>query len=104
MYDVTSKVTFLNVPTWIERVKEVSLPDSDLHYGAVCKSEIMDLQHVFFQHIVTDDVEMILVGNKIDIIGERKVSEEEGRRCAAEHCIPFFETSALKDKNIEEVG
>jgi Ras-related protein M-Ras len=37
---------------------------------------------------------MILVGNKIDLVHLRKVSEEEGRELAAELQIPYIETSA----------
>ena len=37
---------------------------------------------------------VLLVANKIDLIGQRKVSEEEGQQLATELNIPYIETSA----------
>jgi GTPase SAR1 family protein len=41
----------------------------------------------------------MLIGNKIDLIDERKVSKEEGEALAEKLSIPYFETSA-KEKDI----
>ena len=49
------------------------------------------------------DAEMVLVGNKTDLEAERQVSELAGRNLAQEHNIPFIETSALRNDNIQEV-
>uniref|UniRef100_A0AC34RJM3 Uncharacterized protein n=1 Tax=Panagrolaimus sp. JU765 TaxID=591449 RepID=A0AC34RJM3_9BILA len=37
---------------------------------------------------------VLLVANKIDLVSQRKVSEEEGRRVAEELKLPYIETSA----------
>nr|MDO8077172.1 GTP-binding protein [Candidatus Freyarchaeota archaeon] len=46
------------------------------------------------------EVPMILVGNKTDL--ERQVSTEEGSSVADSLCIPFIETSAKDQTNVEE--
>ena len=50
------------------------------------------------------DVKMFLVGNKNDLENERKISEEEGRKCCKDldfYC--FYETSAKTGFNSKEV-
>ena len=49
------------------------------------------------------DPAFILVGNKVDLETERAVSEEEGRKCAAQIKAQFIETSATQPTNIEEL-
>lgn len=49
-------------------------------------------------------VERMLLGNKCDMDDKRKVSKEQGERIAREHAIPFLETSAKNNINIEEVS
>ena len=50
---------------------------------------------------VKDPCQIVLVGNKCDLDGERQVREQEGRDFAAIE-YPFFETSAKNAINIEE--
>ncbi|KAM3142165.1 hypothetical protein pb186bvf_005819 [Paramecium bursaria] len=50
----------------------------------------------------TQDVHIILVGNKCDKTEERQVSFQEGERIAKNYSIPFFETSARSGQNIKE--
>ena len=45
----------------------------------------------------------VLVGNKIDLEDERKVSTEEAQELAAIHKMKYFETSAKLNKNIDEL-
>jgi len=45
----------------------------------------------------------MIVGNKIDKKDEREVSFKEGLAFCRLNDIPFFETSALKNNNIENV-
>lgn len=47
------------------------------------------------------DIKMVLVGNKCDILAERKVSLEDGKKLAEKYKIPFFECSAKTGYNIE---
>lgn len=47
-------------------------------------------------------IPMVLCGNKCDLESERKVSIMEGKALANEWEIPFFETSAKKNINVEK--
>ena len=50
------------------------------------------------------DAEIVLVGNKTDLVSRRVVEEMAGRYLAHEHGIAYIETSALKDENFHEVS
>ncbi|KAM8798059.1 GTP-binding protein REM 1 [Eudromia elegans] len=50
-----------------------------------------------------DDVPIILVGNKSDLVRCREVSEEEGRACAVVFDCKFIETSAPLQHNVAEL-
>ena len=45
----------------------------------------------------------ILVGNKSDLIDKRQVSKEKGKQLADSYGIPFIETSAKSNENIEKL-
>ena len=75
VYDITSKTSFENIQSWIEDCKKLS-PKS---------------------------IFMVLIGNKIDLEDQRKVTYEEGRDCAIKYGMLFFETSAKNGNNISEV-
>ena len=45
----------------------------------------------------------VLLGNKSDLVDERKVSEEEARELAESLGIEYVETSALTGENVEQV-
>ena len=47
------------------------------------------------------NVKIVLIGNKIDLINERKISREEAIKVAEEHKIKYFETSAKDDIGIK---
>ena len=49
-----------------------------------------------------ENVVKVLVGNKVDV-EDRKVTEEEGRRLAAEFGVDYFEVSAKENSNIAEM-
>ena len=50
------------------------------------------------------NIQKVLIGNKIDLVDDRKISNEEAQNLADEHNIPYFETSAKLDKNVSEVA
>ena len=50
-----------------------------------------------------DGVFKILVGNKCDLNENRKVSKEKGKQLADSYGIPFIETSAKSNENIEKL-
>ncbi|POI26666.1 hypothetical protein CIB84_009584 [Bambusicola thoracicus] len=49
-----------------------------------------------------DEVDIVLLGNKCDKESERVVPKHKGEKLAWEHGIPFFETSAKDNVNIED--
>ena len=50
-----------------------------------------------------EKLKVILVGNKCDLINERKVSTQEGQNLANQYNIKFFETSAKEGTNVDEL-
>ena len=72
VYDITSKTSFENIQSWIEDCKKLS-PKS---------------------------IFMVLIGNKIDLEDQRKVTYEEGEEFASDNAMLFFETSAKTGDNI----
>ncbi|XP_013371566.1 PREDICTED: GTP-binding protein RAD [Chinchilla lanigera] len=49
----------------------------------------------------TDDIPIILVGNKSDLVRSREVSVDEGRACAVVFDCKFIETSAALHHNVQ---
>lgn len=49
----------------------------------------------------TEEVPMVLVGNKVDLVEYRQVSTEEALAHAKELGIPYIECSALKNLNCD---
>ena len=75
IYDVTSLKTFENVKSWVSQIHEE----------------------------ISDKVVIYLVGHKVDMEEERKVTTEEGQKLAEELGVPFIETSAKSGLNIDEI-
>lgn len=76
VYDITDEASFNNVRNWMRNIE----------------------QHA------SDSVNKILVGNKLDLAGEKRaVPIERGQALADEFGFRFFETSAKEDMNVEEV-
>ena len=74
-FDVTNQLSFTNVKTWLESI---------------------------YQH-ADPSITKVLVGNKIDLEDDRKVSTEEAEKLAEQHKMMYFETSAKLNKNIDEL-
>uniref|UniRef100_UPI00398E7074 GTP-binding protein RAD n=1 Tax=Pristiophorus japonicus TaxID=55135 RepID=UPI00398E7074 len=51
----------------------------------------------------TEDIPIILVGNKSDLVRSREVSVEEGRSCAVVFDCKFIETSAALHHNVRDL-
>jgi len=49
------------------------------------------------------NIARVLVGNKLDLDGDRIVTNSDARKLAAEHGMDYFETSAKDNVNIKEV-
>jgi Ras-related protein Rab-6A len=73
IYDISDKESFDSMPKWIKQVEDVKISEA-----------------VF-----------VLIGNKIDLENERKVTYEEGKKFAEENNFIFQEVSAKTGKNFE---
>ncbi len=73
VYDVTRKETFESLENWFSEIKSVS-----------------------------KTISMILVGNKIDLEGNRVVSTTQGEELAKKLNLSFIETSAKTGENIND--
>ena len=73
VYDISRKNTFDNVDKWINELKNNG----------------------------SEDVYIMLVGNKSDLKDKREISDEEVKKKAEVYNVAFCETSALEGKNIE---
>lgn len=74
VFDVTNSKSFENVGKWLRNIQEHA----------------------------TDDVERMLVGNKVDMEDKRVVPRDVAQKLAAEHNIPYFETSAKNNQGVEQ--
>lgn len=73
VYDVTEQKSFENLDYWINRIRQNG----------------------------ETDLQIILIGNKIDMINEVNVNQEQAVGLAKEHGIPYFQTSAKDATNTE---
>lgn len=51
----------------------------------------------------SDDMVIMLIGNKVDLNHRRVVTTEEGQKFAQDNGLIFIETSAKTAANVEEV-
>ena len=73
-FDVTDKQTFQNVRSWVESINAHAAKNAA----------------------------RVLVGNKIDLEGEREVSREEAEELAQQYGIHYHETSAKANQGLKE--
>lgn len=73
-FDVTNAASFTNVKNWLESI---------------------------YQH-ADPNIVKALVGNKCDL-DDRVVSVEEAKRLADQHKMPYFDTSAKLNQNVDEL-
>lgn len=74
VFDVTRRETFEHLTTWLEDCKENS----------------------------NMNMTILLIGNKIDLVEKREVSEDEARGFADKNGLLYIETSAKTAHNVEE--
>ncbi|KAJ6244139.1 rab2a [Anaeramoeba flamelloides] len=75
VFDITQRESFNNLKSWLE----------DIRLNA------------------SFNVQITLIGNKVDLSYDRVVSYEEGEKFAKEHGLLYYETSANTSTNIEKV-
>ena len=77
-----------------------------LVYSLVNQQSFQDIKPMRDQIIRVkryERVPMILVGNKVDLEGEREVSSVEGKALAEDWNCPFIETSAKNKSSVDEL-
>ncbi|KAF6032499.1 RAB10 [Bugula neritina] len=74
VYDITNQRTFDNISKWLSNIDEHA----------------------------NEDVEKMLLGNKADMEDKRQISSEKAMMVAKQHNIPFMETSAKTNINVEK--
>ncbi|XP_067943462.1 ras-related protein Rab-27B-like [Watersipora subatra] len=75
MFDLTNEQSFLNVRNWMTQLQT---------------------------HSYSDSPDVILIGNKSDLISDRAVTKERALQMADEYRVPYIEVSAASAKNVEE--
>lgn len=73
MYDISDQKSFDNLEKWMKVVKQLA-----------------------------SGIPLLLIGNKIDLVDERKVSKEKGESFAEQENIIFFESSGKSGENVDE--
>ena len=73
VYDITNRNSFENAQDWLARLKENS----------------------------QEDIVILLVGNKTDLVDKRVVTTQEGAAFAQNNELAFLETSALDSNNVD---
>ena len=76
VFDLSSKKSFNAVDEWIESYYKFKNPDSEKN--------------------------VVLIGNKVDLIDNREITQEEAENYVKTNNIFYFETSAKEGKNIDE--
>ncbi|NVM02000.1 MAG: GTP-binding protein [Candidatus Helarchaeota archaeon] len=71
VFDVTNAASFDHVPKWVDEL-----------YGNV------------------GPIPVLLVGNKIDLVDQRKIATDKAEKLAKEKGYLYIETSALTGKNV----
>ena len=75
IYDITNSRSFEALINWLEDVRQ---------YGP-------------------DDINIIIVGNKIDLVNERDVSYQDANSFAEKYNITYLEVSAKNGINVQEI-
>lgn len=69
LFDITNQNSFINVKEYIETSK---------NYFSKCKDEIINLEdNLIQQPELFKDIPILIIGNKSDIVGQRKVNKEQ---------------------------
>jgi Ras-related protein Rab-1A len=74
LYDITSIASYNNIKAWLQQIREA----------------------------LGNTVTILLVGNKLDLSQNRRVSKDEGNQLAIDNNMGFFETSAKDGSFINE--
>eukprot|EP01126_Amoeba_proteus_P028722 TRINITY_DN282_c0_g4_i1.p1 TRINITY_DN282_c0_g4~~TRINITY_DN282_c0_g4_i1.p1 ORF type:complete len:216 (+),score=37.08 TRINITY_DN282_c0_g4_i1:127-774(+) len=77
-----------------------------LVYSITSTKSLTDLDPIrngILRHKNSEEVPLVLVGNKCDLVKKREVEQKDGKEMAREYRCPFLEASAKNDVNINEI-
>lgn len=100
VYSITAQSTFNDLQDLREQILRVKV--STLFFRGVFV-HICDHPSFVFISKDTDDVPMVLVGNKCDLEDERVVGKDQGVNLARQFNCAFMETSAKAKINVNDV-
>ena len=114
VYSITAQSTFNDLQVWFERCKNrIHLIIAPQIFVFPCKYflfpliiyNVQDLREQILRVKDTDDVPMVLVGNKCDLEDERVVGKDQGLNLARQfsNCA-FMETSAKAKIGVNDVS
>jgi len=75
VYDVTDEHSFMNIRSWMNNIE----------------------QHA------NDSISRVIIGNKCDMTEDRVIPTDRGKQIADEYNVPFYETSAKNNINVQKV-
>lgn len=96
VYSITAQSTFNDLQDLREQILRVKVRAADELCGCTIINDV-SIQD-------TDDVPMVLVGNKCDLEDERVVGKELGKSLANQFNCSFMETSAKAKINVNDVS
>ena len=108
--DLDSKVRFvmwdLAGQAQFQRVRQTYLSNAEagILVFDVTRKETFDAVNKWFEEImgVSKSISLILVGNKIDLVEDRKVTKEEAEALAKKLNLSYFEASAKTGENVND--
>ena len=86
LFDVNNKKSFEDITGWIEDIRKERGNANEQNFEKK-----------------TDDEVLVLIGNKIDKIGQRQVSREEAVALANKYNLSYYETSCKQGINLYEI-
>lgn len=86
LFDVNDKKTFEDISGWIKDIRKERANANEENFEKKTEDEVL-----------------ILIGNKIDKIGQRQVSREEAIALANKYNLSYYETSCKQGINLYEI-
>jgi small GTP-binding protein len=86
LFDVNDKKTFEDISGWIKDIRKERANANEENFEKKTEDEVL-----------------VLIGNKIDKIGQRQVSREEAIALANKYNLSYYETSCKQGINLYEI-
>ena len=86
LFDVNDKRTFEDITGWIKDIRKARGSTNEQDFEKK-----------------SDDEVLVLIGNKIDKIGQREVTKEEALALANKYNVKYYETSCKQNINLYEI-